>query len=107
MAVQDFRHCSQLENEPVIWLERTFRLAYGYDKVLAETRDALLHGQLQEGLRQHLMEALAVSGVSTYSMLCHAAKNEEQHQAELKKHKQNQADHATLSSRRPAGPTTP
>ena len=58
-------------------LERTFCLAYGHDKMLAETRDALLHGQLQEGLRQHLMEAPAVSGASSYSMLCHAAKNEE------------------------------
>ena len=40
--------------------ERTFCLAYGHEKMLAETRDALLHGQLQEGLRQHLMEASAM-----------------------------------------------
>ena len=110
MAAQDFRHCSQLENEPVTdfirRLERTFHLACGRDKMLAETRDALLHGQLQEGLRQHLMEAPAVSGASTYSMLYLAAKNEEQCQAELKKRKQYQADRATQSSRKPMGSTT-
>ena len=87
MAAQDFRHCSQLENEPVTdfirRLERTFRLAYGHNKMLAETKDALLHGQLQEGLRQHLMEAPAVSSASTYSMLCHAAMNEERRQVRL------------------------
>ena len=50
MAAQNFRHCSQSENEPVSdfirRLERSFHLAYGHDKMLAETRDALLHGQL-------------------------------------------------------------
>ena len=110
MAAQDFRHCSQSENEPVSDFirrpERTFRLAYGHYKMLAETKDALLHGQLQEGLRQHLMEAPAVSGASTYTMLCHAAKNEERRQAELKKRKQYQADYAAHSSKKPPGPTT-
>ena len=94
MAAQDFRHCSQSENEPVSdfirRLERTFRLAYGHDKMLD---DALLHRQLQEGLRQHLMEAPAVSGAPTYSVLCCATKNEERHQAELKKRKQYQGEH--------------
>ena len=92
MAAQDFRHCSQSENESVSdfirRLERTFRLAYGHDNILAETRAALLNGQLQEGLRQQLMEAPAVSGASSYSMVCHAAKNEERCQAELKKRRQ-------------------
>ena len=46
-------------------LERIFCPTYGYDKMLAETRDTLLHGQLQEGLRDHLIEAPAVSGAST------------------------------------------
>lgn len=38
-------------------------------------------------------------------MLCHAAKNEERRQAELKKRKQYQADYATRSSKRPTGST--
>ena len=110
MAAQDFRHCSQWENESVSdfirRLERTFCLAYGHDNMLAETRAALLHGQLQEGLRQQLMEAPAVSGASNYSMLCHAAKNEERRQAELKKRRQYQADHVSRSSKKPMGATT-
>lgn len=109
IATQNFSHCSESENEPVSdfirRLERTFRLAYGHDRMLAETRDALLHGQLQEGLRQHLMEAPAVSGASTYSMLCHAAKNEKRRQVELRKCKHYQADHATCSSKKPVGLT--
>ena len=78
MDAQDFRHCSQSEGESVSdfirRLERTFRLAYGCDGMLAKTQDALLHGQLQEGLQHRLMEAPAVSGASTYAMLCQAAK---------------------------------
>ena len=41
MAAQDFRHCSQSENKSISdfirRLERTFHLAYGHDKMLAET----------------------------------------------------------------------
>ena len=81
MAAQDFRHCSQSEGESVSdfirRFERTFRLAYGRDGMLAETRDALLHGQLQESLQHRLMEAPVVSGASTYAMLCQAAKTKE------------------------------
>ena len=59
MAVQDFRHLAQREGETVgdfiRRLERTFQLAYGRDGMLPETRDALLYGQLQEGLRDNLM----------------------------------------------------
>ena len=96
MAAQDFRHCSQSQGESVSdfirRLERTFRLAYGRDGMLAETRDALLHGQLQEGLQHRLMEAPAVSGASTYAVLCQAAKTEERRQAELRKRRQYQSD---------------
>ena len=53
--------------------------------MMNETRDALLHGQLQEDLQHRLMEAPAVSGATAYTMLCQAAKTEEQRQAELKK----------------------
>jgi hypothetical protein len=58
---------------------------------MMETQDALLHGQLQEGLQHRLMEAPAVSGVTTYAMLCQAAKTEERLQAELKKRRQYQS----------------
>ena len=82
MAVQDFRHLTQREGETVgvgdfiRRLERTFQLAYGRDGMLPETRDALLYGQLQEGLRDSLMEGPAVSGAVNYQALCVAAKNE-------------------------------
>lgn len=92
MAAQDFRHISQRENEStssfIRRLERTFQLAYGRDGMLSETRDALLYSQLQEGLRDNLMEAPAVSGALNYQALCIAAKNEERRQTELKKRKQ-------------------
>ncbi len=39
-------------------------------------------------------------------MLCHAAKNEERHQAELKKRRQYQADHTNRSFKKPTGSTT-
>ena len=67
MAVQDFRHLTQREGETVgvgdfiRCLERTFQLAYDQDGMLPETRDALLYGQLQEGLRDNLMEGPAIN----------------------------------------------
>ena len=92
MAAQDFRHISQKEGESVSnfirRLERTFQLAYGRDGMLPETRDALLYSQLQEGLRDRLMEGPAVSGAANYQGLCIAAKNEERRQAELFRRKQ-------------------
>ena len=81
---------------------KEFRLAYGRDGMLAETRDALLHGQLQEGLQHRLMEAPAVSGASTYAMLCQAAKTEERRQAELKKRRQYQSDRTDRSAKKPS-----
>ncbi len=54
MAAQDFRHLVQNENEPVAdyirRLERSFRVAYGREHLTSETREALLHSQLQEGV---------------------------------------------------------
>ena len=94
IAAQEFRHCAQSEGEKVgdyiRRLEKTFRVAYGRDAIMAETRDALLYGQLHEGLLYQLMEAPAVSGATSYTSLCLAAKNEEWRQAELKKRKQYQ-----------------
>ncbi len=92
VAAQDFRHASQREleyvGEFVRRLEKTFRLAYGDDGMRPDTRDALLFGQLQEGLRYNLMESPAVSGATSYQALCVAAKNEEKRQAALKKRRQ-------------------
>ena len=55
LAAQDFRHTVQGETELVAdfirRLEHTFQIAYGRDGMSTETRDALLHSQLQEGLR--------------------------------------------------------
>ena len=94
MAAQDFRHLTQCHTEPVSdfirRLERTFNLAYGSDGMLKETRNTLLHSQLQEGLHQHLMSSPAVSGATTYKELCMAAKNEESRQSELQRRQQYQ-----------------
>ena len=55
VAAQDFRHLSQGEAELVSdfirRLERTFQVTYGRDSMSVETRETLLHSQLQEGLR--------------------------------------------------------
>ena len=50
--------------------ERHYRVAYGRDglHVGAETRNALLHSRLQEGLKLELMKASSVSGAGTYLM---------------------------------------
>ena len=53
-----------------------------------KTRDTLLHGQLQDGLKHELMRAAAVSGAQSYKALCLAALNEEKRLAELKKRQQ-------------------
>ena len=89
VAAQDFRHTMQNETESVSdfirRLERTFQTAYGRDKMSVETRDTLLYGQLQEGLRLQLMRGPAVSGAKDYQELCMASKNEEKRLANLKK----------------------
>jgi len=89
LAAQDFRHTVQGETEGVAdfirHLECTFRIAYGRDNMSSETRNTLLHSQLQEGLRYDLMKGPAVSGAQTYKELCLAAKKEEKCLAGLKK----------------------
>ena len=79
MAAQDFRHVSQRESEIVsnfiLHLERAFHAAYSRNSMSVETRDALLHGQLQDRLRVQLMRGPAVSGARSYHELCIAAKN--------------------------------
>ena len=51
----------------------------------SETKDAILYGQLQEGLRLELLRGPAVSGALGYKELCVAAKGEERRLSELKK----------------------
>ena len=84
LAAQDFRHTTQEESESVSAfvrrLERTFRIAYGNDKLSTETRGAFLYGQLQDGLKHSLMNSPNVSGALTYKELVMASKNEERRQ---------------------------
>ena len=92
MAVQDFRHSSQVEHESVAdfirRLEKTFQIAYGRDKLKTETRDTLLYGQLMERLKYELVRGPSVSGAQTYKELCTAAKSEQHWLAALKKRQQ-------------------
>jgi len=92
LAAQDFRHTVQGSGESITdficRLERTFRIAYGRDGLATSTGDALLYGQLQEGLRYEIMRSPAVSGAQSYKELCVAAKNEERRLAELQKYQQ-------------------
>ena len=56
LAAQDFRHTSQNGEEKVAdfmhHLEHAFNVANSREGLSAETRDTLLHGQLQGGLLQ-------------------------------------------------------
>ena len=65
-----------------------FRIAYGRDGISAEARDALLYGQLHEGLRYEIMKVPGVSGIDSNSALCIAAKSEERRLQELRKRQQ-------------------
>ena len=110
LAAQDFRHMMQQETESVSdfiqRLERTFQIAYGRDQMLKETRDTLLHSQLQEGLCDELMRSPTVSGAQTYLELCLTAKNEEKRLATLKKRQQYHRS-AKSSDRKQEFPSKP
>lgn len=103
VAAQDFRHMAQHESESVSdfirRLERTFRAAYGRDPMSLETRETLLHGQLQDGLPLQLLRGPAVSGARTYQELCVAAKNEEKRLFELKKRQEYSKLHSDSTTR--------
>ena len=93
LAALDFRHITQKDTESVSdfirRLERTFQIAFGHDLMSTETRDVLLYGKLQDGLRIDLVsKAPAISGAQSYQELCIAARNEERRLAELKRKKQ-------------------
>ena len=93
LAAQEIRHTTQGDTEKVAdfirRLEHTFNVAYGREDMSVETRDTLLHGQLQDGLKHDFMQAPAVSGAQTYRKLCLAARNEKKRLAELKKRQQH------------------
>ena len=78
MVAQDFRHASQEENvkvsDLICPLKQLFKLAYGQDGISGETRNTLLYGQLQEGYKYQIMEALAVSDAANYCAIYLAAK---------------------------------
>ena len=66
LSVQDFRHTLQGVGKCVAdfirRLEHTFNTAYGKDGMSVETWDTLLHGQLQDRLKQEIMRVPAISG---------------------------------------------
>ena len=77
LAVLDFRHITQKETKSVSnfsnfirRLARTFQIAFGRDPMSAKTRDLLLYGKLQDGLRIDLVsKAPAISGAQSYQKL--------------------------------------
>ena len=89
LAGQEFRRTVQGDNETVpnfiCRLEKSFRVAFGRDGVSKETKEAMLFGQLQEGLRLGIIRSPNVSGALDYRGLCMAARHEEQRQARIKK----------------------
>jgi len=89
MAGQDFRRIVQGDAETVAdficRLEKSYRMAFGNDRMSRETKDTMLYGQLQEGLCLSLIRSPSVSGAMTYRELCMAAKHKEKRQTELKK----------------------
>lgn len=107
LAGQDFPHTRQGEVETVAdfvrRLERVFQIAYGSDKMGQETRELILHGQMQDGLRLELIKSPTVSGALTYKELCMCAKNEEHRQAELRKRR----DYFKQTSALPSPPKKP
>ena len=92
MAAEDFRHSLQRDGEVISDFirrhEKMYQIAYSKDDLNAATRDALLYGQLYEGLCYDVMLSPAVSGVQGYRELCTAAKGEERRLATLKQRRQ-------------------
>ena len=104
LAAQEFRYAVQYDDESVAdyirRLELAYRKAYGREKMSNETRDALLFGQLQEGLKYALVRAPAVSGAQGYQQLCTAARNKERRLMELGRHRQNSRPQQATSPHR-------
>lgn len=89
LAGQGFWHTTQCEGKLVAdfvrCLKRTFHVTYGHDKMSNEMKEAILFGQLQEGLRLELLRGPAVLGALGYMELWVATKGEERCLSELKK----------------------
>ena len=102
LAAQDFRHASPHEGESVAdyirCLKQLFWRAYGREEMSDETRETLLHSQLQEGLLYKLMKAPAVSGSHAYRELCLAASSEKR-LVELAMRRQYQTPQSLASQR--------
>ena len=90
LAAQDLGTLTRKRVSLLLTLPGVSRIAYGRDALSADTRDTLLHSQLQDGLKYELMKAPAVSGADTYKSLCMAARNEEKRLLELKRRQQYQ-----------------
>ena len=88
----------------ILRLERTFRSAYGHDVMSVETKDTLLYGQLQHGLRLELMQGPAVSGARNYQDLCISAKNEDNCLADLKRRQECAQVTKQSTTQQQAGP---
>ena len=92
MAAQDFCHSHQKSDESVsdfiCRIEKSYQVAYGKDDLNPATRDALLCGQLYEGLIYDLMQSPVVSGVQSYQKLCTTSEGEERGLAALKQWQQ-------------------
>ena len=92
LGAQEFQHISQGDHKSVAdfirSLEHTFKIAYGHTSMSQETRNTLLHGQLQDGLRYEIMKAPVVSGAQNYLKLYLTSQNKEKRQLELKKREQ-------------------
>ena len=111
MAAQDFRHSIQRQGESVAdfirHLEKAYQLAYDKDSLNPAVRDALLYGQMYDGLRYNLMKGPAVSGAQNYRELCVAAKGEEHRLAALQQRYQMKPPSEPLNrlKKTNAGPT--
>ena len=75
--------CSHSSTQPC----GTLGVETSFYRMSKETCDTPLHGQLQEGIRQEVMNSPEVSGAQLYKTLCLAAKNDEHRLAELCRHK--------------------
>ena len=92
LAAQDFQRSSQGDEENsvdfICHLECIFNVVYGREDMSSETHAILLHGQLQDGLKQELMRAPPLSDARGYKEICLAAWNKEKCLAKLRKRQQ-------------------
>ena len=80
LAAQYFQHAMQKESETVAdyihGQECYFQIAYSHDKLTSEAKEAILFGQLQEGLSYEIMKSPSVSGTQLHNELCMVVKHE-------------------------------